>query len=176
MEDIKIERLEVSDAALLSKVALEAYADHYLHLWYDGGQWYMDKYFSKERLTDELADANSQFHLAYYNNEPVGFLKLNINAPLESEAGKDALELERIYLIADVAGKGIGRKLAELTFTIAREKNKDIVWLKAMDTSDGSIAFYKRIGFEITGTHMLKHPLMKEELRGMVIMTKILKP
>jgi len=41
-----------------------------------------------------------------------------------------------------------------------------------MDTSEGPIAFYKKMGFEIVGTHRLKHELMKEELRGMVIMVR----
>ncbi|MEJ7679642.1 MAG: hypothetical protein WKG06_17635 [Segetibacter sp.] len=39
-----------------------------------------------------------------------------------------------------------------------------------MDSREGAISFYRKMGFEITGTHRLKHALMKEELRGMVIM------
>ncbi len=62
-----------------------------------------------------------------------------------------------------------------LTIKIAKENNKELVWLKAMDTSEASIAFYKKMGFTITGTYTLPHQLMKEELRGMVIMQKLLK-
>ncbi len=151
MEFIDLKRLAPKDALLLSEAALKAYADHYLHLWYDEGKWYTEKYFSVERLENELKDENSIFYLAYYNSSPVGFLKLNINAPLEREEG-NSMELERIYLLKDVAGKGIGRKLLNLTFAIAKEHNKDIIWLKAMDSSEGAISFYKKMGFEITGT------------------------
>ncbi len=172
MENIDVKRLGPKDASLLSEVALKAYADHYLHLWHDGGKWYMEKYFSVERLETELKDENSVFFLAYYNNSPVGFLKLNINAPLESKEEKNCIELERIYLSKDAAGKGIGRRLADLTFTIAKEYNKDIVWLKAMDSSEGAISFYKKMCFEISGTYTLKHALMKGELRGMVVMIR----
>lgn len=172
MNGIRIKKLQAEDALLLSKVALKAYSDHYLHLWYDGGIWYMEKYFTVERLEEELKIANSLFFLAFFNDSPVGFLKLNIDAPLEGQEGKNALELERIYLNKEAEGKGIGRELVKLTVGIAQELDKDLIWLKAMDTSEGPIAFYKNMGFELTGTFCLKHELMKEELRGMVIMTK----
>ena len=167
---IIIEKLDVKDVSLLRETALQAYADHYLHLWHDEGKWYMEKFFSVEKLTAELNDANAVFYLALYNNSPAGFLKLNIHAPLEDD--KNALELERIYLKKNCEGKGIGKKLVEITFTVAKENNKDVVWLKAMDSSLGPISFYEKMGFEICGTFRLQHATMKEELRGMVIMKK----
>ncbi len=172
MQNIDLKKLSAEDALLLSEVALKAYSDHYLHLWHDEGKWYMEKCFSIESLSVELNDPNAVFYLAYYNNSPAGFLKLNLNAPLEGEEERNCMELERIYLSKGAAGKGIGRELIHLTFTIAKDYNKDIVWLKAMDSSEGSISFYKKIGFEINGTYRLKHSLIKEELRGMVIMKR----
>ncbi|MGI8634721.1 MAG: GNAT family N-acetyltransferase [Segetibacter sp.] len=172
MKDIAIARVEAKDASFLSEVALKAYADHYLHLWHDGGLWYMNKFFAVEQLASEINNQNSRFYIAFFKGTPVGFLKINIHASLNGFEDKNALELERIYLNKQATGKGIGRELVDLTFKIAAENNKNIVWLKAMDTSNGPIAFYKKMGFEIKGTHRLKHPLMKEDLRGMVVMIK----
>jgi len=93
-------------------------------------------------LTAELNNTNAEFYLALYCYTPVGFLKLNIDAPLDSEY-KNALELERIYLNEEATGKGIGSELVELTIKIAKENNKELIWLKAMDTSESSIALYK---------------------------------
>ncbi len=173
MKEIEVRKLEAKDAVLLSEVAIKAYSDHYLHLWQDGGKWYINKCFTVEILTAELNDSNTAFYLALYDNVPVGFLKLNIDAPLHGK-DKDALELERIYLNKEATGKGIGSQLMRLTIKIAEENNKELVWLKAMDTSEASIAFYEKMGFIITGTYTLPHQLMKEELRGMVIMGKSL--
>jgi diamine N-acetyltransferase len=172
MKEISFKKLQPEDAGLLSEVALKAYADHYLHLWYDGGDWYMHKCFTEEQMLAELRDHNTAFYLALYNEAPVGFLKLNIDAPLDVEENKKALELERIYLNKEATGKGIGRELVQLTFEIARKNNKEIVWLKAMDSSTDSISFYEKMGFGVIGTYTLPHQLMKEELRGMVIMKK----
>jgi diamine N-acetyltransferase len=172
MKEISFKKLQVEDAKLLSEVALKAYADHYLHLWHDGGEWYMHKCFTEQQTQAEVADPNAAFYLALYHNVPVGFLKLNIDAPLQNEENKNALELERIYLNEDATGKGIGKELVRLTFEVARKNNKEIVWLKAMDSSSESISFYKKMGFDIIGTYTLPHKLMKEELRGMVIMKK----
>lgn len=172
MGSISIRKLDAGDVELLSEVAVTAYADHYLDLWYDNGRWYLQKFFSTERLHAELCDANAVFYLAYYNNLPAGFLKLNLDAPINTLKSQDALELERIYLKKNFAGKGIGKALVQLTCTIAKNNNKSIVWLKAMDTSKGPVEFYQKMGFEFFDTHRLQHELMKEELRGMVIMIK----
>lgn len=172
MIHLNIKRIFAADALLLSKVAIEAYSDHYLHLWYDNGEWYIKKYFSPETLLKELNEENAHFYIAYLNESPAGFIKLNINAPVEGMRDKDALELQRIYLNKKAAGKGVGSKLVTLALTIAKENRKDLVWLKAMDSSKRAIDFYKKMGFQISGTHHLKHPLMKEGLRGMVIMVQ----
>lgn len=170
--NVTTRKLGVEDAALLQQVALNAYCDHYLHLWHDAGAWYIEKSFTTQQLAHELADPNAAFYLAYHQQQPVGFLKLNIHAPLPGEESIPALECERIYLVKEATRKGIGNVLLQLTFTIARQYNKQIVWLKAMDSSEASIAFYQSMGFEIVGTYTLPFLVMKEELRGMVIMKK----
>ncbi len=91
-------------------------------------------------MTAELNNTNAEFYLALYCNTPVGFLKLKIDAPLDSEY-KNALELERIYLNEEATGKGIGSELVGLTIKIAKENNKESICLKAMDTSKSSNCF-----------------------------------
>lgn len=169
---IELKSLSESDAELLSAVALKAYCDHYLHLWYDGGEWYKEKSFASEHLAKELADKNAMFFLVRHGGIDAGFLKLNVDAALNEFSKKEALELERIYLNAASAGHGIGSFLLAYTFEFARSGKKKIVWLKVMDSSTEAIRFYKKHGFEICGTHHLEFPQMKEEFRGMFIMKK----
>ena len=169
---ISIRKISTMDAALLSTTALNAYCDHYLHLWYDTGEWYKKRSFAKEVLEQELEDTNNLFYIAYEGDLPVGFLKLRINAVLETEPTRNGLELERIYLTKAASRKGIGKQLMELSLSIARQHQKEIIWLKAMDSSNGPIAFYRQMGFELCGITRLSFEQMKEEFRGMVIMKK----
>ena len=173
-KNISLKKIKAEDAALLSQVATKAYCDHYLHLWNEGGAWYIEKSFAVKNLEEELNDVNAWFCIVYYSNEAVGFLKLNIDATLKGEEDKKALELERIYLTKSAAGKGIGTFLLNYTFKIAAAKNKELIWLKVMDSSQAAIQFYKKMGFEICGTHYLDFPQMKEKFRGMYIMKKTL--
>lgn len=170
-KNLEIKRLGVEDAALLSVVATRAYNDHYLQLWYDGGRWYLETYFTVARFEEELRDANAWFFLIFYKEEPVGFLKLNIDNP-SPDGNKNALELERIYLTKAAGGKGIGTQLLYFTFNLAKRQEKEMVWLKVMDSSTGPIRFYEKMGFQICGTYRLSFPEMKQELRGMYIMQK----
>ena len=169
---ITIRKINSLDAALLANTALTAYCDHYLHLWFDKGEWYIKKSFTKEVLQLELDDTNNLFYIAYEGDQPVGFLKLRIHAVLERDNTKNGLELERIYLTKAASRKGIGKQLMELSLSIARQYQKEIIWLKAMDSSIGPIAFYRQMGFELCGLTRLSFEQMKEEYRGMVIMKK----
>ena len=87
---------------------------------------------------------------------------------------ENALYLEKIYFIKEWTGKGVGRKLIELTLHRAAELKRDCVWLTAMDTSDKPIAAYEKAGFTIHSHSRLDFELMKEEFRGMVVMKNYL--
>ena len=170
--NIEIKRIGVEDIALLSDVAVRAYCDHYKYLWYDEGKWYSKKSFSAENLLHELEDENTSFFIIYFNKVAIGFLKLNIDAPLEETT--DALELERIYLTKSVTGKGIGKFVFDFVIEIAKQQNKNLIWLKVMDSSTNAIAFYKKIGFEICGDTRLDFETMKPDFRGMHVMKRVI--
>jgi ribosomal protein S18 acetylase RimI-like enzyme len=172
-QDIELQPLGVNDAALLRAIAVQAYSDHYADTWYDNGLWYMQTYFSLTRLQEELAETNARFFLIYFNGTAVGFIKLNFDKPL-SKDGKDATELERIYLVKKVSGQGIGTYVLNFVFAFVREQNIKLIWLKVMDTNPGAIGFYKKMGFEICNTHQVDFVQKKEGMRGMYIMQKSL--
>jgi GNAT superfamily N-acetyltransferase len=167
---LRFDLLSTADTERLAEVAKRAYADHYLHLWYDGGVWYMDRSFAPDVLHRELADDNAQFYLVYDDKEPVGFIKINKDRESPCRPDVSALELERIYLQKKATGRGIGEQAIQFVVAQARALNKEIVWLKAMDTSHKVLAFYQRMGFVPCGTDRLSFTVMREEVRGMVVM------
>ncbi|PRY14271.1 spermine/spermidine N-acetyltransferase [Pontibacter ummariensis] len=171
MNNTRITPCTLEDIHTLQDIAINSYGDHYLYLWYDGGMWYIDKSFSEASLKKELEDPNAAFFLIYSDEELVGFLKLNIDKALEGEEVADSLELERIYLTKAASGKGIGRQVVDFTVAFAKERNKRMIWLKAMDSSK-SVDFYEQNGFQKCGTYRLDFEAMKPEYRGMYVLKR----
>ncbi len=159
------------DAKILSEIAIRSYTEFYLSLWYDNGEWYINHSFAPAILEKELKDLNHAFFLLKENENPVGFLKLNIDQPLKGYNQYNCIELERIYFIRSVTGKGYGRLAMEFCFDYSRKLKKEIIWLKTMDSSD-TVFFYKKLEFEPCGNFYLDFPQMKPEFRGMIIFMK----
>jgi diamine N-acetyltransferase len=174
---ITINRASVTDAAMLSALAKNIYKEHYLHLWHPGGaEWYMNEYvYALEKIENDLADPLVEYYIASEGETPVGYMKLVLAASLQGNEAINALEVERIYLHKKITGKGAGRQLMELAQQRAQQLKKHTIFLKAMDSSAGAIAFYQKLGYAVCGSLQLPMPefaLMKEEYRGMVILSR----
>ena len=172
---ITIYKASAADAAMLTQLARSIYKEHYLHLWHPGGaDWYMNEYaYAAHKIAAELADPPVEYFIAASDGQPLGYMKLNTATTLDENT--NALEIERIYLYKNVSGKGIGRQLMALALQRAQELKRDMLFLKAMDSSTDAIAFYQKLGYVICGSLQLPMPefsLMKEEYRGMVILKR----
>jgi len=175
--DKLIKQVDANSAAELSALAQAIYKEHYLYLWHEGGaEWYMYQYaYDPGKIKNEMEDENNLHYILYENGKAQGYLKICINATLQGFEQLPALEVERIYLHKAATGKGYGKQLMGIALKIAKQYQKETVFLKAMDTSLGAILFYKKLGFEQCGTLQLPMPTfawMKEEYRGMVILKK----
>ena len=172
---MKVSLINTTHAAELAELSRAIYREYYLHLWNPGGaDWYMFEYaYNESKLETELADSNNLHYIVYdKEQQPMGYLKIRIHATLEGFEKKNCLEIERIYLHKAIAGKGMGKHLMMFCEDIAKIHNKNILFLKAMDTSMDAIGFYQKMGYTICGKLTLPFEQMKEEYRGMVIMKK----
>ncbi|MDP1727453.1 MAG: GNAT family N-acetyltransferase [Bacteroidota bacterium] len=173
MVKIKTVKIDSTRAHELSELAIKIYKENFLHLWYDGGaEWYMKKSYAPEVVAEELIDPNNLHYIAYDNEQPVAYLKIRLNESLINFESKNCLEVERIYILNAFKGVGLGKMLMQIADDLALDLKKDIVFLKAMDSSTDPIAFYNKLGYEICGTLTLPFEHMKVEYRGMVIMKK----
>lgn len=114
---------------------------------------YMKKAFALEKLEKELSNPDSFFFFAYVNEELAGYLKVNINAAQSDEIMDDALEVERIYVRRASQGQGLGKYLMQKSIDIAKEKNKQGVWLGVWEKNEKAIRFYNGMGFVQHGAH-----------------------
>jgi ribosomal protein S18 acetylase RimI-like enzyme len=115
---------------------------------------FMNEKFTKRELMAEVADLDNIFLIAYFDDEPVGYVRMCESKNPEGLGNVDAIEIARIYAEQKTIGKGIGKALMLKCIEIAREKNKKIIWLGVWEHNDLAISFYKKFDFEQFGSHI----------------------
>src|SRR5690606_388646 len=86
---------------------------------------YLKSGFSTEQLTAELTDPNAEFYFAELEEQPIGYLKVNIGASQTELQDNNALEIERIYVLKEFHGKKVGQILYEKALELAKERKVD---------------------------------------------------
>jgi diamine N-acetyltransferase len=117
---------------------------------------YLDDSFSIARLTKEHSDKETEFYFATLDNQVIGYLKINFGQAQTDLQDDKAVEIERIYVLKEFHGKGIGKLLYEKAIHIARQKNADYVWLGVWEENHRAISFYKKYGFAEFDKHNFK--------------------
>ncbi|WP_456278887.1 GNAT family N-acetyltransferase [Bacillus sp. AK128] len=130
---------------------------------------YLEKAFDIKQLEKELTTVSSQFFFIYFNDEVAGYLKINMDDAQSEEMGDESLEVERIYIKSSFQKYGLGKELLNKALEIATEQNKREIWLGVWERNENAIAFYKKMGFDQTGTHSF---YMGDEEQIDLIMTK----
>lgn len=117
---------------------------------------YLDANFSPEKQLAELQDPMVIFLLAQMVQEVVGYAKLRLHSTLGQEEGKvpeDRLEVERLYVLEDWIGTGLGATLMRRAIEEARQQKMRAVVLGVWEKNTRAIEFYRRFGFRPIGQH-----------------------
>jgi len=112
--------------------------------------------FSTEALVLEVLDAENIFFMAFEEDKLLGYVKMRQSAPQSEPADADAIEIARIYVDATLIRKGIGSILMNEAERIAKNMNKNMIWLGVWEHNQRAIDFYKARGFEKFSTQPFK--------------------
>jgi GNAT superfamily N-acetyltransferase len=150
-----IRRVESPDLATLCALAERTFRD----AWQDENdpenfEAYCREHFSPEKLRAELAQPGVEFYFALINEQPVAYLKLNMNRPPKSpgdsespgDLGGQAVQLERIYVLQGFQSQRIGAKLLEFSEERTRQTGAKWLWLSVWQKSPRTIRIYERNG------------------------------
>lgn len=165
-----IRRCELSDLAALQVLAYRTYDETFRSM---NPPETMDAYlggaFATERMEAELRNPDSAFFFLYHDDSLAGYLKLNEKQAQTDFRDKDWLEIERVYVKKEFQGLGLGKLLVAKGIEAAQEKGKPAVWLGVWEKNEKAIAFYRKVGFRIVGTHDF---IMGEERQRDYLMVK----
>lgn len=154
---MKIEKASIEDIDLLLELGKTTFAQTFAaDNTPENMAAYMNRAFTHEKLKSELEHLNSEFYLVRIDEEAIGYLKVNTaNAQTEPQP-HNTLEIERIYVLKDFYGQGIGLKLLEKAIAIAREKHLKSIWLGVWERNHRALRFYEKNGFQVFDKHVFK--------------------
>lgn len=169
---ITIRLATLQDAETIAKLSRETFYDTFAEYnTKDDIDLFMNEQFTEESLMDEVGISSNIFLLAYSGDELAGYAKLREGkSPIELKEFK-AMEIARIYASRDKIGKGVGMNLMQRSIEIAKQKNKNLIWLAVWEKNQRAFNFYTKWGFErfgtqifVLGTDLQKDWLMRKTL------------
>lgn len=174
MEQIDIQLVTSNGLEQLQQIARQTFLETYSpHNTAENMNKYLEEKFSIPILASELRNPDSQFYFATQNDHIVGYLKINTGNSQTELKHKDALEIERIYVLQKFHGKNVGLLLLEKAIQLAQESKSPHVWLGVWEKNPRAIRFYSKNGFAEFDTHIFK---LGSEEQTDIMMKKILKP
>ena len=154
---MKIEKATIEDIDLLLEMGKTTFSQTFAaNNTPENMAAYMNRAFTHEKLKSELENPNSEFYLVRIDEKAIGYLKINTASAQTEPQPHDTLEIERIYVLEDFYGHGIGLKLLEKAITIAREKHLKSIWLGVWEQNHRALRFYEKNGFQVFDKHIFK--------------------
>lgn len=135
------------------KTFSETFAEHNTK---DDLNAYLNQQLSIAQLSVEINHPYSAFYLAEKNNSVIGYLKLNWNNAQTEMIDTAAFEIERIYVLKEYFGKGLGQFLMDTAMDIAKKMQPSYIWLGVWEKNARAIRFYEKNGFTIFSSHLFK--------------------
>ncbi|WP_297703548.1 GNAT family N-acetyltransferase [uncultured Eudoraea sp.] len=175
--EIKFEAVTSETCELYCKLGIKAYKEHYLHLWENNDPTpYIEESFTLDVVRHELKDNSSSLCLIYKGDTAVGILKLINGAPIKQYNSKEAILLEKIYILNEFSGFGIGSLALRWVEKYCLNSNKQLIWLETMQIGP-ALKFYLKNGYNILKIKQLKFDQVLDKQKPMfVLMKKVKKP
>jgi diamine N-acetyltransferase len=166
--NIDIQLIQPEHLRLLHAICIDSYSQNFAHHWEEGGlENYLDDVFGAQKLRTELLNKSILYYVAFMEEQPVAFMKLNLASNLPGLNTDEGLELDKVYILPAFKGKGIGKILLDKAFETAKINKKKVFWLCVIDTNKEAISFYEKTGFKLHSRTRIDYPKFKEELKGM---------
>ena len=171
-KEIRFEAISKASFQEYISTGIRSYRQHYLHLWPNQDPTpYIESSFTIEVLAREIEDPNNRHFLVYYKEVPAGILKIVLNRPIDAYSAKEAIHLEKVYLLSEFTGRRLGAAVLNFVTDYGRSKGKRVLWLGTMKKGP-ALGFYLKNGFEITSEKLLSLPGALKEERPMFILLK----
>lgn len=167
---ISIQPVRLSDIDALLSLSLKTFYDAFEHLNNpEDFEAYTSVAFTHDKLLSEINDPNSKFFFSLFYDEKIGYIKLNYASAQTEFKDADAVEVERIYVLASQQGKQIGQQLINFAIAKAIEDGLKYIWLGVWEHNINAQRFYERSGFKAFSSHQF---ILGKDVQTDILMKK----
>jgi len=110
----------------------------------DQMDYMLDMMYSHEALQYQIEQQKDEFYIALEHTNPVGFASIKPKYKIS----ESIYRLNKLYVLPEEQGKGIGKKLLNHIISIIKPKGAAILELN-VNRNNKAISFYERQGFKI---------------------------
>jgi len=173
----KIIQADISHTAIIATIGKKTFRAAFESLFKSREELfeYLEYTYDPVKLANSIRKENNLYWLAYQDGEPVGFTKLkkhSLNDQIESVA---QMELQKIYVLPEHQGKGVGNSLLRKVKALAEEISTDYVWLDTHISNENAVRLYEINGFKKMGHYFFTIGTQTFEyyLMGLPVASKI---
>lgn len=152
---IEIKKAVLADLKIIQNISKQSFTETFAAINSpENMEKYLEESFNTTQLTSEISNPESPFYIAFWEKEPVGYLKLNFGNAQTESIKDNAIEIQRIYVLQAFHGKKIGQILLDEAIKIAHQEAVEYIWLGAYEENHRAIQFYTKNGFITFDKHI----------------------
>ncbi|MBL7744621.1 MAG: GNAT family N-acetyltransferase [Chitinophagaceae bacterium] len=152
--NLEIRIATAADAEMIADMSRQTFYDSFIS---QNTEEDMDKFmnevFTRQALISEVGSPGNIFLLAFADDEAVGYVRMRDGEKRSEFVDRSSMEIARIYAVQRSVGKGVGTALMKKCIEIAKEMNRQVIWLGVWEHNQRAIDFYTRWGFEKFAEH-----------------------
>jgi ribosomal protein S18 acetylase RimI-like enzyme len=152
MIDCILRPAQWDDITLLSTLGRQSYTQHFGSIWSNEGLvQYLDDHFNISVLKQQISSGTVKYFVPYYKQIAAGILKVKLNSQLPAPPFDKGFELEKIYLLNEFTGKGIGAMVIQECEKLAINSSQRFIWLDVLKSNIRAHRKYEQLGFITVG-------------------------
>ena len=154
-KEVEIKKVTEKELAEIKEISIKTFCETFAKdNTPEDTQKYIDTNFTNEQMLKEINTKGSLFFIAYLNNKPVAYLKINTGDAQTEKQGNDSMEIQRIYVLSECKGKRIGSLLMKIAEEEAVKAKCKRIWLGVWEHNNGAIIFYEKKGYKRFSEHV----------------------
>lgn len=148
-------RADASHAAAIATIGKKSFRNAFEHLFKSREELfeYLENTYNPVKLSRSIRKENNVYFLAWHEDEAVGFAKVKKHSLNDNIESPVQMELQKLYVLPNYQGKGIGTALLNEVKLLAKEICPDYLWLDTHITNEKAIHVYETNGFKKIGKH-----------------------